>query len=182
MLIVQFKDNRFIMSSEEAANKFFENPQRYASVQLPVKMPPQIDAVNLHFMAKQEDSRTFMEQALGSVVTRGLREVGDNRLKYPKLTVKETTLKLFAMFLKCNNPANTEYMKNKYMKKICEFVEKCEVPVELHELAEEKAKKQPKGRWPQFKENYYNDLGSKYDKILKGVNKEKAEGFCYYMK
>jgi len=44
------------------------------------------------------------------------------------------------------------------------------------------AKKQPKGRWPQFKENYYNDLGSKYDKILKGVNKEKAEGFCYYMK
>lgn len=50
------------------------------------------------------------------VVTRGLREVGDNRLKYPTLSVKETTLKMFAMYLKCHNPANTEYVRDKYKK------------------------------------------------------------------
>ena len=54
-----------------------------------------------------------MEQALGQVVTRGLREVGENRLKYPTLSVKETMLKLFAIFLKAENPANTEHMKEK---------------------------------------------------------------------
>lgn len=81
-----------------------------------------------------------MEQALGSVVTRGLREVGDNRLKYPTLSVKETMLKLFAMFLKAENPANTEYMKEKYRAKMKKFVERCEIPVELYDLSEEKGK------------------------------------------
>jgi len=55
-----------------------------------------------------------MEQALSSVVTRGLREVGENRLKYPTLSCKETMLKLFAIFLKAENPANTAYMSEKY--------------------------------------------------------------------
>jgi len=69
------------------------------------------------------------------VVTRGLREVGENRLKYPTLTVKETMLKLFAIFLKAENPANTEYMREKYRTKMREFIFRCEVPVELFELS-----------------------------------------------
>ena len=44
---------------------------------------------------------------------------------------------------------------------------------------EEKSKK---GKWPQFKENYYNTLGEQYDKILSDVEKEKAEGFWNYMR
>jgi hypothetical protein len=31
------------------------------------------------------------------------------------MTVKETMLKLFALFLKAENPANTDYMKEKYI-------------------------------------------------------------------
>ena len=50
---------------------------------------------------------TYMEEALGKIVTRGLREVSENRIKYPGLSVKETMLKLFALFLKMENPANT---------------------------------------------------------------------------
>jgi len=74
-------------------------------------MPPAKDSVSLHSLQKQQDSITFMEQALGQVVTRGLREVGENRLKYPTLSVKETMLKLFAIFLKAENPANTDHMR-----------------------------------------------------------------------
>merc|ERR1719213_1471066 len=129
-------------------------------------MPPQVDPVALVKLQQSEDSITFLEQALGSIVTRGLREVGDNRLKYPTLTVKETMLKLFAIFLKAENPANTSYMKEKYHKKMQAFIEKCEVPMELNELAEQKAKTESgkkKGKnWPQFKEDYYNNLGAKY--------------------
>lgn len=65
-----------------------------------------------------EDSIAFMEQSLGQVVTRGLREVSENRFKHPHMSVKETMLKLFAMFLKAENPANTEYMTKKYRNKI----------------------------------------------------------------
>lgn len=124
-----------------------------------------------------------MEQALGQVVTRGLREVGENRLKYPTLSVKETMLKLFAIFLKAENPANTAYMRDKYRAKMKEFIYRCEVPQELHELSLEKKEKQEKDRkWPQFKEDYYNKLGEKFDLILQEVPKETATGFASYIK
>lgn len=116
--VVSFKDSRFVFASEEKASRFFLNPSRYNQVQLPVKMPAPKDAVLLYQLQKQDDSITFMEQALGQVVTRALREVGENRLKYPTLSVKETMLKLFAIFLKAENPANTEYMRQKYHAKM----------------------------------------------------------------
>ena len=136
------------------------------------------------------------------MVTKGLREIGEQRLKYPTLTVKETMLKLFAIFLKTENPANTEHMKEKYMAKMRKFLEKCSVPEELAELAKEKSKfpilfkdcnltcsllpvlekKKEKNKWAQFKEDYYNKTGEQYDKILHEVEKEKEQGFWGYMK
>lgn len=73
-------------------------------------------------------------------------------------------LKLFAIFLKAENPANTVYMRDKYRAKMKLFIERCEVSQELHELSLEKKEKQEKNRhWPQFKEDYYNKLGEKFD-------------------
>lgn len=118
LLVVQFKDNRFVFVNEEKMERFFRTPGAYADAVLPVKMPPAVDPVYLVKLQQQEESITFLEQALGSIVTRGLREVGENRLKYPSLSVKETMLKLFAIFLKAENPANTAYMKEKYHKKM----------------------------------------------------------------
>lgn len=138
--------------------------------------------MQLYHLKTDENSIPFLEQALGSVVTKGLREIGEQRLKYPTLSVKETMLKLFAIFLKTENPANTEHMRKKYRQKMQTFLEKCTVPEELHELAEEKSKKTKKGKWPQFKEDYYNSCGQMYDKILSEVEKERAEGFWGYMR
>jgi adenylate/nucleoside-diphosphate kinase len=59
-----------------------------------------------------------MEQSMGQIVTRALREIGENRLKYPTISLKETMLKMFALFLKTENPANTENMKRKYQNKL----------------------------------------------------------------
>lgn len=106
-----------------------------------------------------------MEQALGSIVTKGLREVSENRLKHPNMSVKETMLKLFALFLKADNPANTDYMRKKYTQKMKEFVTNCELAEELHALAEEKARKGP-DNWPEFKEKYYVELGKKFEWTL----------------
>ena len=145
-------------------------------------MPPHDDPVSLYTLQGSEESTTFMEQALGSIVTRGLREVSENRLKYPNLSVKETMLKLFALFLKAENPANTQYMKEKYLGRMRQFIERCEMAEELSDLAEEKGKKQEAGKWPEFKEKYYNELGAKYDEVLELSLKEKASGFQSYLK
>jgi len=101
-------------------------------------MPPIDDKVSLYNLQNASDSIAFMEQALGSVVTRGLREVSENRLKLPTISVKETMLKLFALYLKTENPANTESMKRKYAKKMKEFIHVCELPEELYDLAMDK--------------------------------------------
>jgi hypothetical protein len=132
------------------------------------------------------------------VVTKGLREVGESRLKYPTLSIKETSLKLFALFLKCENPANTEYMRDKYRQKCKDFLDVCMISEELFELANDKGKsaifefhslvtptekKQADGKnWPQFKEDYYNELGRKYDEIMLKTEKDRAAGFWDYMK
>jgi len=182
ILVINFKGEKYAFTSEEKLQKFASTPSRYSKTKLPVRIPPDNKPVYLYNLQKEENSVTFLEQALGSVVTKGLREIGEHPIKYPTLTVKETMLKLFAIFLKTENPANTEHMKQKYMKKMKSFLEKCTIPEELKDLAEEKEKKKKKGKWPQFKENYYNTLGQQYDGILKEVEKEKAEGFSGYMK
>ena len=169
LLVIQYKEEKYKFASQENLVKFFYNPSKYSKAKLPVKIPPEKKSVSLFALQKEENSITFLEQALGSVVTKGLREIGETRLKYPTLSVKETMLKLFAIFLKTENPANTEYMKKKYKQKMEDFLEKCTVPEELDDLS----KKKIKGKWPQFKENYYNSLGQQYDTILKDVEKEK---------
>lgn len=183
LILVNFKDQRYVFETQEKAIKFMWDPARYSGVQLPVKMPASKDSVSLYSLQRKETSITFMEQALSSVVTRGLREVGENRLKYPTLSCKETMLKLFAIFLKAENPANTEHMREKYRQKMQEFIFKCEVPSELYELSQDKQEKLKKDRaWPEFKEDYYNKLGAKYDQIMAEVSKERASGFSYYIK
>lgn len=166
LMLIVYRDHKFIFDSEYKLQRFLANPFKYQKANLPVKMPPPEDKISLFNLQKMEDSIAFMEQALGQVVTRGLREVSDNRLKHPVMSVKETMLKLFALFLKSENPANTEYMKKKYAAKMKLFIQRCELPEELYDLAMEKEKKKSKTDWPDFKENYYNTRGADYDSNL----------------
>ena len=102
-------------------------------------------------------------------------------------------LKLFALFLKAENHANTESMKRKYAAKMKQFIQRCELPEEIYDLAMEKGipicvlsitieKLKPKGQWPEFKENYYNDKGAEYDGILKIIEHEKSDNFHNYIR
>lgn len=47
LLVVQFKDNRYVFVDEEKLVRFFTDPSKYADSTLPVKMPPQVDPVQL---------------------------------------------------------------------------------------------------------------------------------------
>ena len=52
LIVVSFKDSRYIFASQEKAAKFFFNPSRYCNVQLPVKMPATKDPVSLFSLQK----------------------------------------------------------------------------------------------------------------------------------
>ena len=118
ILLINYKDTKYTFESEYKLQRFLANPFKYSKATLPVKMPPNEDKLSLYNLSKMEDSISFMEQALGQIVTRALREVSENRLKYPGISVKETMLKLFSLFLKTNNPANTDHMRKKYFGKM----------------------------------------------------------------
>jgi hypothetical protein len=152
-----------------------------------VKMPPINENITLLQFPELEDSVPFLEQSIGSIVTRGLLEVTsfmskDSKkfhLKYPTMSIKDTALKLFAMFLKANNPSNTTHTKKKYMKKIKMFLERCELPSKIYEL---KHKKDKGKKWTEYQEKQYHELGAKFDKIMKIIDQERSEQFINYIR
>lgn len=133
-------DNKFIFETPAKLIRFLANPVRYSKVNLPVKMPPISEKDYIVTLSEMENSIPFLEQSIGAIATRGLLEVAACRLKYPTLSVKETTLKLFAMFLKANNPSNSAYSKKKYQKKIRTFVDRCDLPQNIYKLKTKKGK------------------------------------------
>jgi adenylate/nucleoside-diphosphate kinase len=191
LYLIIFNENRYVFDSEAKVQRFLKFPKKYIKAQLPVKVPPPTDKVSLAGMAQLEDSIAFLEQSIGQMVTRALLEIGCNRLKYPTLSVRETLLKLFALFLKANNPTNSQYIQAKYKRKMQQFIERCELPVEIYNLSKKKGKstflipkdkKKEKGTWNEFKEKYYNELGAKFDRIVMAIDQEKSENFMNYIR
>lgn len=174
-----YGQRKFVFADEHKLQKFLVNPSKFAKITLPVKMPAETNKVTLFNLQKLDDSVVYMEQALASIVNKALREVSENRLKYPGISVKETMLKLFAIYLKAQNPANTQFMKDKYSKKMREFIERCELPEELNDLYDER---ESQSQWTSYKENYFNETGAHYDQERMLIEKEKSENFIKLMK
>mmetsp|Transcript_22504 Transcript_22504/g.19990 ORF Transcript_22504/g.19990 Transcript_22504/m.19990 type:complete len:261 (+) Transcript_22504:257-1039(+) len=170
-----YKEHKFIFDTPGKLIRFLANPVRYSKVILPVKIPILMKRLSLMSFAELEDSVPFLEQSIGSIATRGLLEVTNYRMKYPTLSVKETALKLFALFLKANNPSNTEYSRKKYQKKIKTFVERCNLPLKI-------AKMSNKDKRKEVEEKHYHEMGAKYDKIMMIIDQEKSENFINYIR
>lgn len=105
-------------------------------------------------------------------------------MKYPTLSVKETALKLFSLFLKANNPSNTEYSRKKYQKKIKMFVERCKLPLKIAKMSKDSKSDGigEKEKRKEIEEKNYHELGAKFDKILMIIKQEKSENFINYIR
>lgn len=128
----RYKNVIYSLVNHYATNKFLETPSKYEPVKLPAKLPVTKEKVKLSELVHSTSSIPFLEETLGQLLTNGLLEIGSNRYKYPTLTVKETALKLFALYLKANNPNNTPYMAKKYKEKMRKFIEDCQLPCRIH--------------------------------------------------
>jgi len=185
----RYKNSVYLFCNYFEANKFLETPWKYEGVKLPAKIPPSKEKVDLSFLSEQPNSIPFLEEVLGQVVTNGLLEVSNNRYKYPTLSVKETGLKLLALYLKANNPNNTSYMSKKYKEKVRKFIEDCELASRIHHETLRKGNscmlfvdeaKRTGGKWEDYEEESLNKLGDRYDDLVKEADKEKATGFTTY--
>lgn len=167
-----YNGDGFIFESIQKLDQFIAEPERYCNAVLPVKMPPPKDKITLMNISELEDSSPFLRQAVGQIATRALLEVGSTRLKYPGLSVRETALKLFALFLKANNPSNTPYMTDKYTKKIQMFVKRCEMPSQIYKMHKKRGKIAnvnilDKGKkWTEYEEKYFHEKGDEFDRTL----------------
>lgn len=157
---------------------------RYSKVTLPVKIPPVEEKISLLTFAESDDSIPFLEQSIGAIATRGLLEVTSLRMKYPTLSVKETALKLFALFLKANNPSNTEYSRKKYQKKVKQFVERCNLPLKIEKMSNPSyiIPLGDKEDRKSIEEKHYHELGAKFDKIMMIIKQERSENFINYIR
>jgi YHS domain-containing protein len=96
--------------------KFIINPNKYINLDLPVR---KVNEESNEFAEKQisfNNTINYLEFTFGSLITKGMLELSNNRIKYPYLNVRETSLKYLALFLKANNPHNNSYAKKNMLK------------------------------------------------------------------
>mmetsp|Transcript_9738 Transcript_9738/g.9482 ORF Transcript_9738/g.9482 Transcript_9738/m.9482 type:complete len:121 (+) Transcript_9738:1501-1863(+) len=61
LLLVVYKENKFIFQSEYKLQKFLANPFKYSKAILPVKIPQAEEKFSLYNLSEMGDSITFME-------------------------------------------------------------------------------------------------------------------------
>ena len=180
---VMFLKKRFALLNNRQAFMFLTRPQKYINSQLPIKMPLESNIIELTKFSGIGDSVTFLNDSLGNVLTRSLLELGENRLVFPTLTTQETALLQIALYLKANNPNSTQFARDKYKKKMEEFVYICELPSILyHEHLRRSQAKSNNTPWMEFEENNYHNLGKELDEMMENVPKYKSDNFQYFLR
>lgn len=169
MILATYKDRVFTFTNNSQRNKFMKKPQRFEFTALPVKVPPKPVNIPLGLLGEFENSIGYLEQSLGQVVIKGLLEVGSQKLVYPLLSVKESALKHFGLYLKAHNPKNSQYQNKKYLKRMKEFKEHCTIMQGLYEEGLRKENGQLKG-W-EIKNNY--SKGENFSQMLADFMKDK---------
>ncbi|CAE1265244.1 AK9 [Acanthosepion pharaonis] len=122
-LIVEYKNKFYSFASEEQLDKFMRLPRKYSDLELPHKLPPEIDPIDI----LQLPHLGFMEQVVATPLIRALVAVGNYKPKYPFLTVTRSALLYVAYHLKAFNPRNSDYIRKKYHQKLKRFEADCEL-------------------------------------------------------
>ncbi len=179
---LEYKGKLIQCETAEKLIKFSYKPENFSKIKIKVKT---IDD-NLIYNENQvnfENTVNYLETNFGSFITKGMLELSKNRIKYPYLSVKETSIKYLALFLKANNPNNNEYAKKKYSRKLQEFLNNAKLPYELLEVYEQhnaipdenKLKKE-------LKRNQLNKLAEKYDDLMEKAKIQKNTRFDNFFK
>ena len=135
-------------------------------MKLPVKKVNEEENLLAEKQISFTNTVNFLEFTFGSLITKGMLELSNNRIKYPYLNVKESTLKYLALLLKANNPNNNAYAKKKYGEILKEFVKNSKLPFELYNVYENYNKEKDNPLHKQLIRKQLDTVSSKYDELM----------------
>ncbi|KAJ0026849.1 hypothetical protein NQD34_017849 [Periophthalmus magnuspinnatus] len=143
---VEYRERIYVFETEQKRAKFLRTPEMYWDQRLPEKIPPLCEPVPLSSIP----NLGYLEQGVAVSVIKAVTAVGCLKPKYPFLSVQtssllyvayylkgkqnkaveliKTTLNLKTCFFLCVvafNPKSTDYVRQKYKKKLALFEEDC---------------------------------------------------------
>jgi adenylate kinase family enzyme/YHS domain-containing protein len=179
--VLHFKMGYYKFDSGEKMRKFMANPEKFFRMTVPVKKVIEDNPKLIDYQINFENTVNYLETNFASLITKGMLELSKNRIKYPFLSVKETSIKYLALFLKANNPNNNEYAKAKYKKKFDEFLKNAKIPFDLLNVHDNYQKEEN----PLKKElirKQLNNLSVKYDDLIDKAKTLKNTRFVDFFK
>ena len=179
---MKYNGKYYKFSSMENMEKFKYNPNKYINLELPVRK------VNLEQNKLSEkkilfnNTVNFLEFTFGSLITKGMLELSNNRIKYPYLNVKESSLKYLALFLKANNPKNNKYAQEKYKKILKEFKRNSELPWELYSVYDKYNKETENKLNKKLIRKQLDTVSVKYDKLMEKAKIQNNTRFANFFR
>ncbi len=180
---IRYCNKYYKFLSMDKMMKFKINPNRYINLQLPVKKVNEEENELLN--DKQisfENTVNFLEFTFGSLITKGMLELSNNRIKYPYLNVKESSLKYLALYLKANNPNNNEYAKKKYKEILREFLKNSKLPFELFNVYDNYNKEKENPLHKQLIRKQLDNVSNKYDELMEKAKIQNNTRFANFFK
>jgi adenylate kinase family enzyme len=180
---IRYCNKYYKFLSMDKMMKFKLNPNKYINLSLPVKKVneennEQINDKQISF----ENTVNFLEFTFGSLITKGMLELSTNRIKYPYLNVKESSLKYLALYLKANNPNNNEYAKKKYKEILREFLKNSKLPFELYSVYDNYNKEKENPLHKQLIRKQLDNVSNKYDELMEKAKIQNNTRFANFFK
>ena len=179
---IKYNGKYYKFSSMENMQKFKMNPNKYINLDLPVR---KVNQENNNLSEKQimfNNTVNFLEFTFGSLITKGMLELSNNRIKYPYLNVKESSLKYLALYLKANNPKNNKYAMDKYKKILKDFIRNSELPWELYHVYENYKKEKDNVLNKKLIRKQLDTVSVKYDKLMEKAKIQNNTRFANFFR
>lgn len=174
--ICEYKGRYYQMLDNICLRKFQNSPEKYIKQIIPVKMTSDEKSIE-PMVVNFQNTINYLETNFGAIITKGMLELSKNRIKYPFIDVKETSIKYLALFLKSNNSKNNEYSKYKFNMKFKYFLKSSLLPFELLNIYENYLKAEDGSLKKKLLLREMEKLSIKYDELMEEAKNHKNTRF-----
>jgi len=153
---------------------FKKHPYVFDALKLPSKLPVIPNPSSEAHAHKHGDIMAYLENYLSKILGNVLNYLAQIRIKYPKISGKETTLKLLSICLKTTNPNMPDSFRQKYADKMKLFIRHCMVSTELMTEANRRKKElaypEENRDWSEADEENFLQLAEEYEELIKTMD------------
>uniref|UniRef100_A0AAV2K976 Nucleoside-diphosphate kinase n=1 Tax=Knipowitschia caucasica TaxID=637954 RepID=A0AAV2K976_KNICA len=118
---VEYRERIYFFETKPKQETFLRCPETYWDQKLPNKTFPLCETLPISSLP----NIGYLEQGVSVSVIKAVSAVGCLKPKYPFLTVQKSAILYVAYYLKAFNPRSSDYVRQKYKKKLALFEENC---------------------------------------------------------